>query len=93
MITPYNILRHELIGLWASVSGKSRGSTKDLSGEITAETKNTITLKTRGGTKKTIPKKDNTFRLKLPGKTLVEVEGTLLAGRPQDRTKKKIRIT
>lgn len=92
MITPYNILRHELIGLPATVA-RSRDKTADgITGEIIRESGNTITIKTKKG-EKTLIKENVTLKIELPKKSSVEVEGSLLSGRPQDRTKKRIRIT
>ncbi|MFH1788639.1 MAG: ribonuclease P protein subunit [Candidatus Altiarchaeota archaeon] len=92
MITPYNILRHELIGLEAEVTDAQDRKLKGLSGQVVAESKNTITLKKGNAAARTLPKEKVTFKLELPGKTVLEVEGRLLSGRPQERIKKKIRI-
>jgi RNase P/RNase MRP subunit p29 len=49
---------------------------------------NTLVIDDDGA--KRIAKKDAVFKLKLNGK-FVKVEGWALAGRPEDRVKKKIR--
>jgi ribonuclease P protein subunit POP4 len=93
MITPYNILRHELMGLSLEVVAARGKSLVGVSGEIVAESKSTLTVKTRDGGRKTLPKGGITVRLKLPERAVVSVDGRLLSGRPHERTKKKIRIT
>lgn len=90
MITPYNLLRHELCGLDARVI-KSRDPDLRAQGTITGETRDTLTLKTPNGEKKII-KKDVELEIRLPKDAVVHVDGRLLSGRPADRIKKKIRI-
>ncbi len=84
MITPKNVVKHELIGLKAIV--------EKTSGTITDETKSTITLTKQNKTKKKIIKKGNTFRITLPDGSIVEIKGELLQGKPQERIKKKIKV-
>ncbi|MBD3388281.1 MAG: ribonuclease P protein subunit [Candidatus Altiarchaeales archaeon] len=87
MITPYNILRHELVGLEvnADISGAR------VSGVVDGETSKTIKVKTPRGLK-TVVKDSANLEFRLPDNTVVRVEGNLLAGRPEDRIKKKHRI-
>jgi ribonuclease P protein subunit POP4 len=87
MISPYNILRHELVGLAA----KAKTGEKTVEGVVDDETEKTITIKAQDGPKKVV-KDSATFEFKLPGDATVAVEGRLLVGRPQDRIKKKHRI-
>jgi ribonuclease P protein subunit POP4 len=90
MITPYNVLRHELCGLNARILDTcDKGRVID--GVIEAETRNTIKVKTKKGVKKT-PKNRSVIQLELPEGAVIEVEGRLLVGRPEDRLKSKIRI-
>jgi len=93
MITPYNILRHELMGLDLEVVGASDPGLVGIRGKVVAESKNTIIIKERDNGRKTLPKGDIIAKLVLPEKAVVEVDGRLLSGRPHERTKKKIRIT
>lgn len=81
MITPNNLVRHELIGLTASANGAR--------GKIVDETKNTIIIKNSEGKEKKMIKKDNTFQITLPDGTVVQVKGEVLQGRPEERIKKK----
>lgn len=87
MITPYNILRHELCGLQAVAETAGRR----IDGTIIGETRETIKIETESGVK-TLEKKNTVFTLKLPDQKIVKIEGRLLLGRPEDRIKKKHRI-
>ena len=58
------------------------------SGRIVDETRNTLRLSTRKGVK-VIPKGDAVFRFDLSDGSAVEVEGTRLVGRPENRMKVK----
>jgi len=87
MITPYNILRHELVGL--TVRAKTKDKTVE--GTVDEETEKTIKVKTPEGVK-AVAKDSSTLEFRLPDDAVVAVEGKLLSGRPQDRVKKKHRI-
>lgn len=91
MITPQNVLRHEFIGLSAAAHHPKNDVRHK--GTIVDETRDTLTLKTTTNTTKKITKKDHIFEVELPGGVRVRMAGALLAGRPEDRIKKKIRIT
>ncbi len=86
MITPKNITRHELIGLEVEIIDSSDPSLRDIRGRIIDETMKTITVETKGRTKK-IPKSICRFRINI-GERLVEVSGSSIVGRPQDRIKR-----
>jgi len=87
MITPYNILRHELTGL--SVKAVHGGRTVE--GVVDDETEKTIKIKTRNGVE-TMVKESSVLEFRLPSDAAVSVEGGLIASRPEDRVKKKHRI-
>jgi len=87
--TPKNILRHELIGVEAKVVRSTHKGYVGIKGLVVDETKNTITI-LQGGRKKMVVKEVSTFRFKLPDGTIVEVEGKMLVGRPEDRVKRRI---
>ncbi len=89
-ITPQNILRHELIGLNVKVARASHPSLKGLHGRIVDETKNMLTLVSKGR-RILIPKSVATFRFKLEDGTIVEVDGARLVARPENRLKTKVR--
>jgi ribonuclease P protein subunit POP4 len=91
MQTPLNIIHHELIGLKAEVVKSSRASDVGIGGEIVDETQQTIKIKA-GEKTKIVPKEGLVFRISLPKSAVVEIDGLLLAGRPQERVKNKQRI-
>ncbi|MFH1125717.1 MAG: ribonuclease P protein component 1 [Candidatus Altiarchaeota archaeon] len=91
MITPYNVLRHELVGLKAKIAAARHKGYEDISGAIVDETRNTIAIRQKDKHKK-IPKGSATFEFALDEGALVRVDGTLLLARPEERIKKKIRI-
>ena len=90
MITPYNILRHELTGLKAAVVDATHPGYK-CSGIIIAETKNTLKIK-NGESLKTIPKDCIKIDVRLPGGEQVRIDGRMITSRSEDRIKKKYRI-
>ncbi len=90
-VTPYNILRHELIGLRAEVVEARDKGLVGLSGKIADETQKTLTLKSPRGLK-TIPKEYVTLSIHTDSGDTLLVNGSLLLGRPEERIKKKIRI-
>jgi len=83
-----NVLRHELIGLKATVARSSNSSLVGTRGRIIDETRNTIKFNTRKGVK-VIPKEVAVFRFDLSNGSTVEVEGPKLVGRPENRMKAK----
>ena len=87
MITPYNILRHELVGLGV----KAQAGEMTVEGVVDDETERTFKVKTPIGVKKVV-KASSTLEFQLPGGAIVAVEGRLLVSRPEDRIKKKHRI-
>ena len=91
MITPYNLLRHELIGLEVKIINSRHKDYIGISGKIVDETKNTLIIED-SNVEKTIPKNCITLEVKLPDDAIVKINGNLLSGRPEDRIKKKFRI-
>jgi ribonuclease P protein subunit POP4 len=85
-IKPENILRHELIGLKTVIAKSSNAFLMGTRGRIIDETRNTVTLSTRKGVK-VIPKAVAVFRFDLSDGSTVEVEGTEMVGRPENRMK------
>jgi ribonuclease P protein subunit POP4 len=91
MITPQNIIRHELVGLQVKVAHSSHQKLIGMEGRVVNETKNTITLEDGAGNEKTIPKGSATFHFKLPNGSIVEINGKIIISRPENRIKKKFR--
>lgn len=89
-ITPHNILRHELIGLNVRITRSTDPTIKGARGTIVDETRHMLTLVGRAR-KISVPKSVATFRFKLHNGTLVDVDGTRLIGRPENRLKTRVR--
>jgi ribonuclease P protein subunit POP4 len=88
-ISPQNLFRHELIGLEAHVVNSRDPSHVSHSGKIVGESKEMIQMDTDDG-EILLPKEVCVFRIKLPDGDLVQVDGDLLRGRPEDRLKKRV---
>jgi ribonuclease P protein subunit POP4 len=88
-VTP-EVIRHEFIGTEAKVAKSTNPDCKGLSGRIVDETRNTFTLLDEGR-RRTIAKDSNVFHFRFSDGTVIEVDGKLLTGRPEDRLKKSIR--
>ena len=86
-VTPRNILRHELIGLEVDVIRSTNRCCDSISGKVVDESRNTLMIK-QGESVKRIAKRDALFKFKLP-EGCVEVEGSALVSRPEDRVKRK----
>ena len=88
-ITPYNLVRHELIGLEVEIKESTNKNQVGLKGSVIDETFKTLKIETDKG-EKIIPKDITIFIFKLPNGTRVQVEGKILLGRSEDRIKKKL---
>jgi ribonuclease P protein subunit POP4 len=88
-VTP-DIIRCEFIGTEAGVSKSSHNGYVGISGRIVDETRNTFTVAYHGE-RKSVAKGSSTFRFRFPDGTVVEIEGRILVGRPEDRVKKRVR--
>ena len=84
MISPQNVLRHELIGLDVLVSGAPNPTHRGVSGRIIDETKNLLAIETVRGVVR-IPKMHSTFRVHLPGGEIVEIDGSVMVLAPEKR--------
>jgi len=88
-VTP-DIIREELIGLEAEVVASRHPGYVGIKGRIIDETRNMFVIE-HGGRRKMVPKAVCTFHFTFPDGTVVEVEGRLLVGRPEDRLKKRLK--
>jgi ribonuclease P protein subunit POP4 len=86
MITPNNLIRHELIGLEVVVSASLNPLSTGIQGKVIDETQQTLTIQTKKGNKK-ILKRTSTFVFKVNDKK-VEVKGSVIAKRPWERLSK-----
>ena len=84
MITPQNVLRHELIGMDILVSGAANPTQRGLSGRVIDETKNLLVIETPKGVRR-IEKVHSTFVVRLPGRETVEIVGSVMVLAPEKR--------
>lgn len=85
-----SIVQDEFIGLAAKVVKCSNPSVVGLMGQVIDETRNTFTLSCNS--ERTVVIKDTAvFDFKLSNGTVVEIDGKIMMGRPEDRLKKRIR--
>jgi ribonuclease P protein subunit POP4 len=88
-VTP-DIIRYEFIGAEGKVARSPHECYVGLGGKVISETKNTFTF-LREGKSKSVIKESAVFNFKFDDGTVVEIDGKLLIGRPEDRLKKSIK--
>jgi ribonuclease P protein subunit POP4 len=88
-VTP-DIISGEFIGTEGTISKSRHKAYVGMMGEVIDETKNTFTIMHKGKAK-SIVKDQALFNFKFSNGTIVEIEGKLLVGRPEDRLKKSIK--
>lgn len=99
-ITARNLIQHELIGLQASIVATPDKTLQNINGRVIDETMNTLKIEySLDNQLKTIivPKNHTIFRFTIPGvkdddSRQVEIDGTLLTKRPEDRIKKLAKL-
>ena len=88
-ITPA-VVQGEFIGLDAKIAKNSNPNLARMRGKVIDETRNTFVI-LHEGKQKIIPKDTSIFHFTMQDGTVVEIDGKLLLGRPEDRVKKRIR--
>ena len=88
-VTP-NIICGEFIGTKSRITRSQHQDYIGISGRVINETKNTFTI-FRAGKSKNIVKDSAVFNFKFSDCTIVEIDGKLLVGRPEDRLKKNVK--
>jgi ribonuclease P protein subunit POP4 len=88
MITPENLIKHELIGLQAEVAKSTNKFQVGIKGLVVDETKNLLAIETADGVKR-VQKKGAEFIFTIPGGKKVKVRGSIIAKRHEDRVKLK----
>lgn len=83
-------MKHELIGLKVKISSCKNHQLNGLEGLIIDETKNTLCIQTNDKIR-IIPKNISIFHFFLPNGKIVEVNGKILVGRPEDRLKTRLK--
>ena len=88
-ITP-SIVQHEFIGLETNVIKSSNPHVVGITGRVVDETRNTLTI-LHNGERKVVIKDTAVFDFVMPDGTVVELDGKVIMGRPEDRIKKRPR--
>jgi len=86
--TRRNLRYHELIGLEVTVKDHTDPTMRGLSGRIVDETRNTLVIESVDGRERIVPKHGGVFVFKLGARERVELAGTSIEGRPEDRLKR-----
>jgi len=82
------VVQGEFIGLKAKVVESSNPSYVGITGQVIDETRNTIVIRHRGEDK-AIVKEAAVFQFTLPDGAVIEIQGAVIVGRPEDRVKRK----
>ena len=90
MLTPQNILRHELIGLEVTVEESPNTCEVGMSGIIVDETRHTLRIQTGRGIK-TLEKQYKLLRVTLPDSVRVKIDGNALSVSPTRRVSMRVR--
>ena len=88
-VTP-SIVQNEFIGLETKVVKCLNPNVVGLAGRVVNETRNTFTI-LQDIEEKVVIKDTAVFDFVLPDRTVVEIDGKVVIGRPEDRVKKRPR--
>jgi ribonuclease P protein subunit POP4 len=88
-VTPA-LVQNEFIGLKTRVVKNTNQDCIGIRGNVIDETKNTLIIRHKDEDK-TVVKNVSVFHFTMPDGTIVEVDGKVIVGRPEDRLKKKLR--
>jgi ribonuclease P protein subunit POP4 len=85
-----DIIREEFIGTQGKVTRSQHADYVGIHGKVMDETKQTFVIQHEGKMKRVI-KESSIFNFTFPEGTVVEIDGKLLVGKPEDRLKKAIK--
>lgn len=88
-VTPA-FVQNEFIGLNAKVMKSTNPNYVGISGKVISETRNTLVIR-HENEDKVVVKNVAVFHFTMPDGTIVEVDGNIIQGRPEDRVKKRFR--
>jgi ribonuclease P protein subunit POP4 len=83
-------VQNEFIGLNAKVVKSTNPNYVGISGKVIDETRNTLLIR-HENKDKVVVKNVAVFHFTMPDGTIVEVDGNIILGRPEDRVKKRLR--
>ncbi len=87
-ITSSNLAAHEFVGLKISITSSPDPTTIGLSGIIRDETRNMLTIQVRDRFLR-IPKDGSKLKFNLPTGDSVDLDGSSIKFRPEDRIKRR----
>jgi ribonuclease P protein subunit POP4 len=82
-----SIVQHEFIGLETKVVKASNPDVVGTEGRVVDETRNTFTI-LHDDKRKVVVKDTAVFEFVMPDGTVVEIDGKIVMGRPEDRIRK-----
>ena len=85
-----DIVRHEFIGTNAEIKESNSLSSIGIFGRVVDETRNTFTV-LHERKRRVVPKETSTIHFAFSDGTVVEINGKILIGKPEDRLKKTVR--
>jgi ribonuclease P protein subunit POP4 len=85
-----DVVREEFIGTQAVVARSPHAGYLGINGLVMSETRNTFTINQEGEPKRVV-KDQAVFQFRFSDGTVVEVDGKLLVGKPEDRLKKQVK--
>jgi ribonuclease P protein subunit POP4 len=88
LLSSYNIIQHELIGLKIKILEHSNPNNLNIEGIVVDESKNTLTIESNKLIQ--IAKEEAVFLFNINGENF-KIKGKTLLGRPEDRIKRKIK--
>jgi ribonuclease P protein subunit POP4 len=88
-VTP-DIIRYEFIGTHGQVAASLNMDCVGVGGTVVGETRNSFLFQAAGRPRRVI-KESSTFDFTFNDGTVVEIDGKLLVGRPEDRLKKNMK--
>lgn len=88
-----NIIYHELIGLNIIILSHSDRGLIGRRGIIIDESANTLKILDENGREVIVPKLYGVFRIMIPEDSHIDIDGSIIIGRPEDRLKKIKRVT
>lgn len=86
-----SIIQHEFIGFESKVVNSSNPDIVGITGKVVDETRNTFTILNKDGEKKIVIKDTAIIEFVTLDGTVVEIDGKVIMGRPEDRIKKRPR--
>ncbi|NWF96688.1 MAG: ribonuclease P protein subunit [Candidatus Thorarchaeota archaeon] len=89
MITPQNLLNHEIVGLPVHIAQSNDSGLVSRRGSVVGETKETLLVETPTGVVR-IAKRVCVLDFTINNDTVVRVRGSLLRGRSEERLKKRL---